>query len=99
MPGLKVAISFYGMPPDPSTMERIQAPVFAFDGDADLGTFSRMVAAAPDMKRLGKQFEYKIYPGATHAFLYQQELAQNASATLDSWPKSMALFKQYLSAN
>jgi carboxymethylenebutenolidase len=99
MPGLNVAISFYGTPPDLATMERIHAPVFAFDGDADLGTFSRMVAAAPDMKRLGKQFEYKVYPGATHAFLYQQQLAQNAPATLDSWPKSMAIFKRYLSAD
>ena len=99
MPGLDVAISFYGTPPDLATMERIHAPVFAFDGDADLGTFSRMVAAAPDMKRLGKQFEYKVYPGATHAFLYQQQLAQNAPATLDSWPKSMAIFKRYLPAD
>ena len=53
MPGLNVAISFYGTPPDLATMERIHAPVFAFDGDADLGTFSRMVAAAPDMKGWG----------------------------------------------
>jgi carboxymethylenebutenolidase len=99
MPGLNVAISFYGTPPDLATMERIHAPVFAFDGDADLGTFARMVAAAPDMKHLGKEFEYKVYPGATHAFLYQQQLAQNAPATLDSWPKSMEIFKRYLSAS
>jgi carboxymethylenebutenolidase len=97
MPGLNAAVSFYGGPPDPATMAKIQAPVYAFDGDADLGTFSRMVASAPDMKRLGKEFEFKVYPGATHAFLYQQQLAQNAPATLDSWPKAMAFFKKYLS--
>jgi carboxymethylenebutenolidase len=97
MPGLNAAVSFYGGPPDLATMAKIQAPVYAFDGDADLGTFSKMVASAPDMKRLGKDFEFKVYPGATHAFLYQQQLAQNAPATLDSWPKAMAFFKKYLS--
>jgi len=97
MPGLNAAVSFYGTPPDLATMARIQAPVFAFDGDQDLGTFSRMVASAPDMKRLGKDFDFKVYPGATHSFLYQQQLSQNAAATLDSWPKAMAFFKKYLS--
>ena len=96
IPGLNAAVSFYGAPPDLTTMAKIQAPVIAFDGDQDPGLASRVAAAAPDMQRLGKVFEFKIYPGATHAFLYQQQLAQNAAATLDSWPKAMAFYKRYL---
>jgi dienelactone hydrolase len=53
--------------------------------------------AAPDMQRLGKTFEFKIYPNVTHAYLAQQTLGENAVATLDSWTRAMAFFKRYLS--
>jgi carboxymethylenebutenolidase len=96
IPGLNAAASFYGAPPDLATMAKIQAPVIAFDGDQDPGLAPRVAASAADMKRLEKSFEYKIYPGATHGYLYQQQMAQNSVATLDSWPRAMALFKKYL---
>jgi len=99
IPGLNAAVSYYGWPPDPATMAKIQAPVIAFVGEMDPGLAPIVAAAAPDMQRLGKTFEYKIYPGTTHAFLYQRFLAENAAATLDSWPKAMALFKRYLSGS
>ena len=35
--------------------------------------------------------------GATHAYVYEQHLAQNAAATLDSWPRSMEFLKRYVS--
>ena len=78
-------------------MAKIQAPVIAFAGDNDPGLAPRVTAAAPEMQKLGKTFEYKIYPGATHAYVYEQHLGQNAAATFDSWPRSMAFLKRYLS--
>lgn len=96
MPGINAAVSFYGAPPDPATMAKIQAPVLAFAGDDDPGLAPRVAAAAPDMRKLGKVFEFKVYPNVTHAFLDQQTLGENAVATLDSWPMAMAFFKRYL---
>jgi dienelactone hydrolase len=95
--GLNAAVSFYGAPPDATTMAKIQAPVLAFAGDDDPGLAPRVSGAAPDMQRLGKTFEFKIYPNVTHAYLHQQTLGENAVATLDSWTRAMAFFKRYLS--
>jgi carboxymethylenebutenolidase len=96
IPGLNAAVSFYGAPPDPATMAKIQAPVIAFAGDQDPGLAPRVAAAAPDMQKLGKVFEFRIYPGTTHAFLSRQDLGLNSQATLDSWPRAMAFFAKYL---
>lgn len=96
IPGINAAVSFYGVPPDLATMAKIQAPVLAFAGDDDPGLAPKVAAAAPDMQRLGKVFEFKIYPNVTHAFLEHQTLGENAVATLDSWPRAIAFFKRYL---
>jgi carboxymethylenebutenolidase len=96
--GFNAAVSFYGAPPDAATMAKIQAPVLAFAGDDDPGLAPRVSGAAPDMQRLGKTFEFKIYPNVTHAYLHQQTLGENAVATLDSWTKAIAFFKRYLSS-
>jgi len=96
IPGVNAAVSFYGGPPDAATMAKIQAPVLAFAGDDDPGLAPRVAAAAPEMQRLGKTFEFKIYPNVTHAFLEHQTLGENAVATLDAWPRAMAFFKKYL---
>jgi len=98
MPGVNASVSFYGGPPDAATMAKIQAPVLAFAGDDDPGLAPRVAAAAPDMQRMGKTFEFKIYPNVTHAFLEHQTLGENAYATLDAWPRAMAFFKKYMNA-
>jgi carboxymethylenebutenolidase len=98
IPGINAAVSFYGAPPDLATMAKIQAPVLAFAGDDDPGLAPKVAAAAPDMQKLGKNFEFKIYPNVTHAFLEHQTLGENAVATLDSWPRAIAFFKRYLNA-
>jgi carboxymethylenebutenolidase len=96
IPGINAAVSFYGAPPDLATMAKIQAPVLAFAGDNDPGLAPRVAAAAADMQKLGKNFEFKIYPNVTHAFLEHQTLGENAVAALDSWPRAIAFFKRYL---
>lgn len=96
MPGVNASVSFYGGPPDAATMAKIEAPVLAFVGDDDPGLAPRVSGAAPDMKRLGKNFEFTVYPNVTHAFLEHQTLGENAYATLDAWPRTIAFFKKYL---
>lgn len=98
IPGINAAVSFYGAPPDLATMAKIQAPVLAFAGDDDPGLAPKVAAAAPDMQRLGKSFEFKIYPNVTHAFLEHQTLGENAVAALDSWTRAIAFFKRYLNS-
>jgi carboxymethylenebutenolidase len=80
-------------------MAKIQAPVLAFAGDDDPGLAPRVAGAAPDMQKLGKTFEFTVYPNVTHAFLEHQTLGENAYATLDAWPRAIAFFKKYMNAS
>jgi carboxymethylenebutenolidase len=96
IPGVGAAVAFYGGPPPPAVMAKIQAPVLALAGDQDPGLAPRVAAAAADMQKLGKVYEFKIYPDVTHAFLHQQTLGQNAVATLDGWTRAIAFFDKYL---
>ena len=96
IPGVSAAVAFYGGPPPPAVMAKIQAPVLALAGDQDPGLAPRVIAAAADMQKLGKVYEFKIYPDVTHAFLHQQTLGQNAVATLDGWTRAIAFFDKYL---
>jgi dienelactone hydrolase len=47
------------------------------------------------MQKLGKDFECRIYPHATHGFLEFQDLAGNPFATSDSWARTIAFLKQH----
>jgi carboxymethylenebutenolidase len=96
MPGVNASVSFYGGPPDAATMAKITAPVLAFAGDDDPGLAPRVAGAAPEMQKLGKTFEFTVYPNVTHAFLEHQTLGENAYATLDAWPRAIAFFKKYM---
>jgi carboxymethylenebutenolidase len=93
--GVNVSIVFYGGPPAEAVMAKIKAPVAAFFGTNDLGLAPRIAPATADMKRLGKEFDVHVYDGATHVFLYRQDLGKNWAATRDAWPKAIAFFKKY----
>jgi carboxymethylenebutenolidase len=95
---VNVAVVFYGGPPAEPIMAKIKAPVAAFFGTNDLGLAPRIEPATADMKRLGKEFDVHVYEGATHVFLYRQDLGRNWAATRDAWPKAMAFFKKYFGA-
>ncbi len=94
--GVNVSVVFYGGPPAEAVMAKIKAPIAAFFGSNDLGLAPRVAPATADMKRLGKEFDVHVYDGATHVFLYRQDLGRNWAATLDAWPKAMAFFKKHL---
>ena len=93
--GVNVSVVFYGAPPAEAVMAKIKAPVAAFFGSNDLGLAPRVAPATADMKRLGKEFDVHVYDGATHVFLYRQDLGKNWAATRDAWPKAIAFFKKY----
>jgi carboxymethylenebutenolidase len=93
---LNAGVVFYGGGIDSGGLARINAPLIGFFGEDDARLTSTVPNTAAEMKRLGKSFEYYIYPHATHGFLYFQDLAGNPEATADSWPKAMAFLKKHL---
>ncbi len=95
-PEVNAAVVFYGGSPDESIMAKINAPVLGLYGEDDGRITEGVKPTAETMKRLGKQFEYRIYPGATHAFLLYQAEGRNGEATADAWPRAVAFLRQHL---
>ena len=97
-PDVDAAVIFYGRNPDPlEDVSKITCPVIGFYGEKD----ERLTAGAPDlaeaMKKAGKKFEYKVYPGAQHAFFNERKGDRHDSAAAgDAWERMLAFFNENL---
>ena len=95
---LAASVIYYGdNPRNLEDVKNITAPVLGQYGGAD----ERITPGAPKleeaMKKYGKSFEYKIYPGAPHSFntdtsprSYREEAAKEA------WGRTLEFFKKHL---
>jgi carboxymethylenebutenolidase len=95
VPEINAAVVYYGGNPSEEVMAKIKAPVLAFYGEEDARVTAGAEPAANAMKKLGKSFEYHVYPHATHGFLEFQDLAGNPAATSDSWAKTIDFLKKH----
>ncbi len=103
---LKAGVAFYGSLVDPknpvwpkSPIELapdMKAPVLGLYGEADQGI---PVAQAEEMKAAlkaaGKTAEFKIYPGAPHAFHADYRPSYRQEAAEDAWKQMEAWFRKY----
>ncbi len=95
---LAAAVIYYGdNPRNLDDVKNITAPVLGQYGGADQRVTSGVPKLEEAMKKYGKSFEYKIYPGAPHAFnsdtnprSYREEAAKEA------WTRTLDFFKKYL---
>jgi carboxymethylenebutenolidase len=96
--GLRAAVIFYGDTPKPlELLERIEAPVLAHYAERD----KRITSAVPEteaaMKKYNKSYEYKIYPGAEHAFFHDQRPDRyHPEAAKEAWGRTLEFFKKHL---
>jgi carboxymethylenebutenolidase len=93
---LKAAVVFYGSPPAPEKIAQIHCPVLGLYGEKDQRITSTVPATADAMKKAGKEYDYKIYPGADHAFFNDTGERYNAEAAKDAWSRTLAFFKANL---
>lgn len=94
-PELNAAVVFYGTPPDEATMAKIKAPVLAFYAKDDPAITKTVEPTTAAMKRLGKSYEARIEPRATHAFMMYQVEGENGAAILDAWPRTIAFLNEH----
>jgi carboxymethylenebutenolidase len=95
-PDLGAAVVFYGMPPDPADMAKVHAPVLGLYGGDDPAVVATIEPTAALLKKLGKSYQYHIYPGATHFFMSYQVEGRNGEAVAEAWPAAVAFLKQAL---
>jgi carboxymethylenebutenolidase len=95
---LAASVIYYGSNPrNLEDVKNITAPVLAQYGGAD----ERVTSGAPildeAMKKYGKSFEYKIYPGAPHSFNNDTSpRSYHEQAAKEAWSRTLELFKKYL---
>lgn len=96
-PKLKAAVVFYGTPPPEDKLLQIQCPVLGNYGEKDTRVTSTVAATEATMKKLGKSYDPKVYPGAEHAFFNDTNPDRyNEAAAKDAWTRSTAFLKKHL---
>lgn len=94
---LRAAVVFYGTAPPLEKLAQVRVPVLGLYGETDERITSRVPETAEALKKAGKRFEYKIYPGAGHAFFNDTGERYNAEAAKDAWTRTLAFLHKNLS--
>ena len=95
---LAAGVVYYGRnPKNLDDVKNISCPVLASYGENDERITAGVPALEEAMKKYGKSFEYKIYPGAQHAFNNDTNPQRyNAEAAKDAWNRTLEFFKKNL---
>jgi carboxymethylenebutenolidase len=98
IPQLKAVVVYYGASPSPLELVKdIQAPVLANYGEKDPNINKGIPDTEAAMKKYNKVYDYKIYPGAQHAFNNDTNPERyNAQAAKEAWERTMEFFKKNL---
>lgn len=97
-PGLGAAVVYYGGSPGADRLSTVAVPVLGLYAGDDARVNATVPPADSAMKALGKRFTYRMFEGAGHGFLRQQEGREGANlrAAQQAWPMTVAFFKEYL---
>lgn len=95
---LVASVIYYGENPDNlEDVKNITAPVLGHYGEADPRITSAVPQLVEAMKKYGKSFEYKIYPGAPHGFNNDTSPGNyREAAATEAWGKTLEFFRKHL---
>jgi carboxymethylenebutenolidase len=98
IPALRAAVVYYGRSPSLDLVPKIKTPVMAHYGEKDPGVNKGIKDTEVAMKKHNKPFDYRIYPGAPHAFNNDTNAERyNAAAAREAWDRTQAFLKKHLS--
>ena len=95
---LNAAVVYYGRSPNPIDLVKdIRAPVLAHYGEKDPGVNKGIPDTEAAMKKYNKSYDYKIYPGAPHAFNNDTNKERyHAEAAKEAWSRTLDFLKKNL---
>ena len=94
---LSAAVVYYG--PNPANIDdvaKITAPFLGIYGEEDTRISMNVPALVEALQRYGKSFEYKIYPGAAHAFFNDTGTRYHPEAAVAAWQVTLAFLQKHL---
>ena len=95
-PGMSASVVYYGSSPVATDVAKVKVPVLGLYGENDQRVNATIAQADSTMKAIGGTFVSRIYAGAGHGFLRQQDNPANAEASKQAWPETVAWFNRYL---
>ena len=95
---LAASVIYYGdSPKNVEDVKNIMAPVLAHYGELDERITSGVPKLEDAMKKYGKSFEYRIYPGAPHSFNTDTNpRSYRPEAAKEAWSRTLEFFKAHL---
>jgi carboxymethylenebutenolidase len=94
---IRVAIPFYGSPPELTEVGRIASPVLAFYGDQDERLMSSLPEVSRAMAEAGVDFSSQVYTGVGHAFFNDTSpQTYDAASAADAWKRTLEMLDQSL---
>lgn len=94
---LRASVVYYGPnPPNIDDTANIGGPMLGLYGEEDPRITVNVPVLAEAMKKYSKSFEYKVYPGARHAFFNDTGANYNAQAAADAWIVTLAFLEKHL---
>jgi carboxymethylenebutenolidase len=91
-PRIRVAVPFYGSPPDEAGLAGINGPVLAFYGEHDDRLMAGLPQVREQMSAAGVDFTAQVYPGVGHAFFNDTNpYTYDAATAADAWARTLAL--------
>jgi carboxymethylenebutenolidase len=95
---LAASVIYYGgNPRNLEDVKNITAPVLGQYGGADEPITSAVPQLEEAMKKYGKSFDYKIYPGAPHSFNSDTSpRSYREDAAKEAWGRTLEFFKKHL---
>lgn len=94
---IAACVVFYGRNPSSiDDVQKIAGSVEGNYGELDQGITPGVPALEAAMKKYNKPFEYKIYPGANHAFFNDTGPRFNEAAAKDAWARLVEFYKKNL---
>lgn len=77
----------------------LACPILGLFGEDDKGPTPEQVAQhEQELKRLGKTYEFHMYPNAGHGFFYYDRPAYRPEQAVDGWKKIFAFLEKYVGA-
>ncbi len=99
-PGVRACVAYYGAPiTDPRAIQGIQAAMLGNFGAEDLGPSPEQVTQfEAALRQAGKKVDFKIYPGAGHAFANVNNPWGGYRPTVakDAWRRTLAFLEREL---
>jgi carboxymethylenebutenolidase len=92
VPNLYKAVVYYGATPDDG-LDEIKAPVLAHYAERDGRWTGQAVWTREQMTKMGKQYQFFIYPDTDHDFFNPENPAYDPAAAKLSWARTLAFLR------